>query len=149
MLIIGLVFNLFLFISSVKTIQLAIFLVSAMIFTYITFVLIHQIARTKKMDSYILVEAVNGYLLIGLISVILNSLILLVDKNAINFESTPSLSDIIYYSYINLTSIGFGEIVPKSQIARKISIFTGISGQLYLAIIIALIVGKFSSLKSK
>lgn len=147
LLFIGLFLNLFIFVSSNKYLQLSVLLISALIFTFIAFVLIGQIAKSKKVNSYILIEAINGYLLIGIIITLLNSLLLLTDNNAINFTTKPNLSDIIYYSYINLTSIGFGDIVPKAQFAKKISIFTGISGQLYLAIIIALIVGKLNTSK--
>ncbi|MUP14329.1 hypothetical protein DWB61_04425 [Ancylomarina euxinus] len=41
-----------------------------------------------------------------------------------------------------MTTIGFGEIIPQSQIAKSLSIFSGIVGQFYLTIIMALIIGK-------
>ncbi len=146
---IALFFNLFMVFSDNNTIQIIVFLLSALVFAVITFVLIHQISRTKKISPYVIVEAINGYLLLGVISVLLNSLVILFNSNAISFQGKPHLSDIVYYSYINLTSIGFGDIAPVSAVARKISILTGLSGQLYLAIIIALIVGKISNSKSK
>lgn len=145
----GLILNLLIVFSSSKSVQVFVFLVSALIFSFITFVLISQIAKTKKVNREVLVEAINGYLLIGVVSVLLNSLVIILNNDAINFQSKPHLSDIIYYSYINLTSIGFGDIAPTGSLARKISIFTGLSAQLYLAIIIALIVGKVSNSKSK
>ncbi|WP_158614374.1 ion channel [Ancylomarina euxina] len=52
------------------------------------------------------------------------------------------ISDIVYYSFVCMTTIGFGEIIPQSQIAKSLSIFSGIVGQFYLTIIMALIIGK-------
>jgi hypothetical protein len=42
-------------------------------------------------------------------------------------------------------TVGYGDIVPKTPFAKTFSILVGISGQLYVAIIISMLVGKFSS----
>ncbi|MFW5706197.1 MAG: ion channel [Bacteroidota bacterium] len=43
-----------------------------------------------------------------------------------------------------MSTVGYGDIVPGTPIARSLATFISISGQLYIAIIIALLVGKFS-----
>jgi hypothetical protein len=47
----------------------------------------------------------------------------------------------IYYSFITLTSLGYGDITPLHPYARSLAAFEAISGQLYLAVLIARLVG--------
>jgi voltage-gated potassium channel len=49
----------------------------------------------------------------------------------------------MYYSYITLLSIGYGDIIPVSVLAQKTSVLIGLFGQMYNVIITAIIVGKY------
>ena len=51
--------------------------------------------------------------------------------------------ELLYYSYVSLTTLGFGEIVAKSLPAKFISILEAITGQLYIAIVIARIIAVY------
>ena len=143
MLYIGIFSQIILLFASNNTFLIISFLFSGIVFTIVTILLILQISRTKDISLEIIIEAVSGYLLIGIVATILNSILLLFNSEAIS--NSQDIGDTIYYSFITLTTIGYGEIVPISPMARNISLITGISGQLYLTIIIAVIVGKVSS----
>jgi hypothetical protein len=52
-----------------------------------------------------------------------------------------SLHSFIYYSFVCLTTTGFGDISPVSEGARSLSVMEAVSGQLYMAILIARLVG--------
>ena len=145
LLILGVISQFAFFFIEQKHILISTFTISAIVFAIVTTLLILQIARTKNINLEVIFEAISGYLLIGIIATITNIIILAFNNNAILFEGSASLGDMIYYSFITLTTIGYGEIIPISPMARNISLITGISGQLYLTIIIALIIGKFSS----
>ena len=56
---------------------------------------------------------------------------------------------IIYYSYITLVTIGYGEIIPVTPIAQKSAILIGLLGQIYVVIVTALVVGKYIGHKSR
>ena len=45
-----------------------------------------------------------------------------------------------YYSYVTLTTVGYGDITPASQVARTLSVGEALAGQLYLAVLIARLV---------
>ncbi len=49
----------------------------------------------------------------------------------------------MYFSYITLTTIGYGDILPITILARKASILIGLVGQMYLVVITAIVVGKY------
>ncbi len=50
-------------------------------------------------------------------------------------------SDLVYFSLITMTTIGYGDITPKSPPAKVLSALQGVVAQLYIAIIIARLVG--------
>jgi ion channel len=52
-----------------------------------------------------------------------------------------SLHSLIYYSFVCLTTTGFGDIAPISEGARSLSVMESVFGQLFMAILIARLVG--------
>jgi len=51
--------------------------------------------------------------------------------------------DCMYYSYMTLTTLGYGDIVPMTAHARSVSILEAVSGVLYVAVLIARLVGLY------
>lgn len=51
---------------------------------------------------------------------------------------TPEL---MYYSFTTLTTVGYGDIIPASRVARSLAILEMLTGQLYLAAFVARLVG--------
>jgi hypothetical protein len=52
--------------------------------------------------------------------------------------------DMIYYSLITQCSVGFGDILPRSDTARMISIIQAVVGQFYMAVVVAVFVGMYA-----
>jgi hypothetical protein len=50
---------------------------------------------------------------------------------------------LIYYSLVSLSTIGYGDITPNVPIARSLSLAIGLTGQIYLTVLVAMLVGKF------
>ena len=54
----------------------------------------------------------------------------------------PELSNaLMYFSLVCITTMGYGDIVPASELARSLSVLEGVFGQLYIAVMIARLVG--------
>jgi hypothetical protein len=51
----------------------------------------------------------------------------------------------LYYSFVTIASLGYGDICPLKPYTRSLATLITVSGQFYIAIIVALLVGKFSS----
>ncbi len=149
LILIAVIANIVLLFTDDKYVGVMIFSISAITFTITTGVLIKHIAVSKNVTLKVVIQAISGYMLIGVIGVLLNTILLVFNEDAISFSILGSkFSSIIYYSFITLTTIGYGEILPESVTARSLSIFLGVSGQIYLTVVIALIIGKFLSSKS-
>ncbi|WP_320007605.1 ion channel [Maridesulfovibrio sp.] len=54
-----------------------------------------------------------------------------------------------YFSYVTMLTVGYGDIIPVSPMARSLTILQGLFGQMYLAVFIAGILGAFLSQQSK
>jgi len=53
----------------------------------------------------------------------------------------PSASDLLYFSVITITTVGFGDITPASELARAVTVVEALTGQLYLVSVVAGVVG--------
>ena len=51
--------------------------------------------------------------------------------------------DLLYFSYITMSTIGYGDIVPLISASRGMTIILGLLGQFYLVVVVATLVGKF------
>ena len=55
----------------------------------------------------------------------------------------------IYFSFMTQTTVGYGDILPKSDLARGLSMVQAVAGQLYLAVMVARLVGLYMSGKKE
>ncbi|MFA5418533.1 MAG: ion channel [Bacteroidales bacterium] len=114
-------------------------------FFYIIVLLVIQIARSHQVGALEFLKAVNIYFLFGIMGAIVFRTIFLDNPNAISFNDGIHFAptDFVYLSFVTMTTVGFGDITPISPLARNMAIFLSFSGQLYLTMIVALLVGKY------
>jgi hypothetical protein len=116
----------------------------------IIYLIIAQIIESKIVSVNMILGVITIYVLFGLMAGECNQLVYNFDHQAFTGNLDPNdLSDLRYYSYVTMTTLGYGDIVPVSQIARAVSVFFSLAGQIYLAVVIALIVGKYVSHSDK
>jgi Ion channel len=121
------------------------FMLIVLSLTLSTIALIFHMSMASSVEKSTILCAINSYLLMGLTaSTIFIILDLFVPNSFINLETGPgNLSSYIYFGFVTLTTLGYGDISPSAPLARSLSIFVAVAGQLYLVIIMALIIGKF------
>jgi hypothetical protein len=106
---------------------------------------IRFVMRTKVVDAEHVYAALSVYLLAGLCFGVVHWTI----ENAWPGSfSEPggagarfSMSTAIYYSFVTLATLGYGDVVPKSDMARGVAVLEAVGGQLYVAVMIARLVG--------
>jgi len=122
-------------------------------FLFMTGYYISEIAKAKEVNESVIFHAVNGYLLLGLIFSILVGLLMIYNPGMYNFPASPDagspkhFSEYLYFGFVTMTTLGYGDVVPLLPISRSLTTFISVSGQLYLAIIVAMLVGKYASQK--
>jgi hypothetical protein len=100
--------------------------------------------RSGPITAVSLQAAIAVYLLFGLAWA--SAYLIVIQMNPDSFQSTVSLSsssetEWYYYSYVTLTTLGYGEITPLTRIARVLAAGEAVTGQLYLAVLIARLIG--------
>ena len=116
-------------------------------FLYIIVYLLIRVATAKKVGVLEFLESINVYLLLGIAASILFSQVYAGSQTAFNtsYDAMNEPAEFIYYSFVTMTTLGYGDIVPVEPTARTLTIFFSVAGQLYLAMIVALLIGKYLS----
>jgi voltage-gated potassium channel len=118
----------------------------ATFFIFVVIYLIKFMARSTSVNVNVLITSVNIYLLAGIISASLAFIFYLIYPNAYNFPGYidhPVYVHFIYYSFITMSTVGYGDITPRIPETQTLAYLISITGQLYMAIIIAFLIGKF------
>ncbi len=106
-----------------------------------------HIERQKKVTLDLIFAAACAYLLLGLIWA--NAYYLLEKYSPGSFKGIETLQsdlwDFIYFSFVTLTTTGYGDISAATKPARSMSILEAVIGQLYLAMLVGRLVGAYSA----
>jgi hypothetical protein len=113
----------------------------------LTFLILGQALREGPTTSHRIMGAVAAYLLLGLIWSLAYYLVVLRIPEAFGFQGPFAPGDreslqsqLFYFSFITLTTLGYGDIVAIHPIVRMLVILEGVVGQLFPAILIARLV---------
>jgi len=122
----------------------------------LTSLILGQIFREGPTTSHRIMGAVAVYLIIGMVWSVAYYLVAIWIPGAFSIQGpsapgdTESLqSQLFYFSFVTLTSIGYGDIAAVHQAARMLVILEGVVGQLYPAILIARLVSLHVQSKQK
>ena len=123
------------FFSLVTALIYAIFLVMAII------EITKKLFSVRKVSTDTIVGGICVYILLGFLWALFYYLIYCFDKGAFSFQVHSINPNLFYFSFTTLTTTGFGDIVPMDKVAMVLSSLEAIAGQMYLAVLIARLVG--------
>ncbi len=111
----------------------------------VTIEIIKQVWRANKVNKNVIFGLVSGYVSLGLIGFFICLSIEMVYPNSFSgfIEGISITENLMYYSYITLLTIGYGDILPVNALAHKAAILIGLIGQMYLVVLTAIVVGKY------
>ena len=124
--------------------------VSGLFVVFACAVILSRVFAPGPVTTYRIQGAITVYLLIGLVFGMLYTAMVLLEPTA--FELEASLPDdprsaydqvsgrMTYFSFITLTTVGYGDITPQGPIAKQFAVLEGLIGQLYPAILLARLV---------
>lgn len=93
--------------------------------------------------------SVVTYELIGLFFAQIYTMLLIANPAALHLpDSIPAgtalvQSEMIYFSFVTLATLGYGDIVPDTNFARSVTIIEAVVGQFYVAVVVAVLVSAF------
>lgn len=112
----------------------------------ITANLLQQIISINEVDLDVLIGSFCGYLLVGIICFFVIFIVNAYMPEAYTGVSTDPHdrnSDLFYFAFTCLTTLGFGDILPADNLSQKIAVFTAAIGQFYIAVVVALLISRF------
>ena len=126
--------------------------------TYFVVATVFTLGRVLE-DNYVdmnrIAGAISVYMLIGLIWTSLYFALSLVDPQAFggiavlsSYQETltnTAYLDLLYYSYVTLSTLGYGDVIPVSRAAQSLSYLEAICGVMFVAVLVAAMVGSYGN----
>jgi ketosteroid isomerase-like protein len=118
---------------------------------YIGIIVFRGIMTTPRIRSNEIYGAIYVYLLIGVLFTEVYQLLRAWQPDALYFDPgrfpgppgpgdrlyTRGVGDVLYYSFVTLATVGYGDVTPASPLARAVSLLEAVTGIMYVATMIA------------
>lgn len=130
---------------SIQEVDVAILFLMLMFFNGMFNAVCRQVLFTKEVDPNKIVGSIALFLLLGLMWAVFYLIILEFMPNS--FEGVPNLpwgdnfSNMAYFSFVTLTTLGYGDIIPKTPFSQVVVYLEAVVGVFYMAIVVASLVG--------
>jgi hypothetical protein len=97
----------------------------------------------KAVDANTVFGALCAYLFLGLSWAVIYEILIHISPDAIYTptDREPDFITWVYFSFTTLSTLGYGDIVPREYLARMLAILEALVGQIYLVVIVARLVG--------
>jgi len=123
---------------------------STAFFVLVVVLLLRRLLHASRVDTNALCAGLSGYLILGLLWVPVYLLVSQLDAHAFMLGpgtepgATMDGFRAFYFSFITLCTVGYGDVVPVSRVARMCAIIEAIAGLFYVAVFISRLVAIYS-----
>jgi hypothetical protein len=113
---------------------------------WVAWLLLRHLFSTVRVTLDEFAGAVAAYMFIGFAFANLQGLIFLLDDQSLVFNylepgARPEFSHVVYFSFVTLATLGYGDVAPGNHVARLLAVLESIIGLMYMAILVARLVG--------
>ena len=133
----------------------AVFVVPTLVLIALVVVyLLRFVLSAPRVDTEVLCASISAYLMLGLIWTLAYWLVAEVNPAAFAFNTASGAKESMqgfnafYFSFVTLSTVGYGDITPVAPVARMLAALEAMTGMLYVAILIARLVSLYSAPKS-
>ena len=127
-----------------RVMMIAAYIFATALYLYIIVLLVKTLLSQRKITADLIYCAISTYFLIGIMWSCVYVVIESISPGA--FSGVQDRSDLLYFSFVTLTTVGFGDITPQSIIAKRVAVIEAAMGGIYLAVIIAMLVGRYMTM---
>ncbi len=115
---------------------------SLIFFVYTIFLMLIYLLRQERITRNVIMCAMSAYFMMGFMWSTAYFLLETISPGSFNLVNSKDMaSELIYFSFVTLTTLGYGDITPLSAQARSLVVVETVIGQMYVAILIARLVG--------
>jgi len=117
--------------------------------------LLRFVLRAPSVNTEVLCASISAYLMLGLLWTVAYWLVAQLNPNAFAFNTATATKETMagfnafYFSFITLSTVGYGDITPVSRIARWLAATEAMTGLLYITVLLARLVSLYSTPKSQ
>jgi len=97
-----------------------------------------------RVDDEHLYAALSAYLLAGIFFGLFYWVLEQIEPGTFTGAGVSTRMSALYFSFVTLATVGYGDIVPRTDIARGLTIVEGVGGQLFLAVMVARLVSLYA-----
>jgi voltage-gated potassium channel len=109
---------------------------------YVAVRVLSFVIKAQEVEADTIYAALCVYLLLGLVWALFYMSMEQVSPGSLRVSpDVPLARECVYYSYVTLTTLGYGDVTPLTPTARSFSFVEALMGQLYLAVLVARLVG--------
>lgn len=132
------------FVSVDSWIVIAMLFSNLIFFAYTGFVIIREVIYLDESTAETIYGSIAGYMLLGMTGAMLFGLMEVFDPTSFNVDlGTEGFHIFLYYSFVTLSTLGYGDVTPTAPHAQAFAAGFSICGQLYLTVFVAMLVGKY------
>ena len=124
---------------------------SAIFLIFTAGVVLQFLFREERVTADTILGGINVYLLLGIAYAVLHALVETVTPGSytvggvgvtelLNQAGSEGFSELVYFSFVTFTTLGYGDMVPANSISGMLSASEAVVGQLYVAIFVARLV---------
>ena len=127
-------------------------LIFAILLGYVFWLMLRYLFTARTVEATTLLLAVNCYLVIGVVWAILYSLAEILQPGSFVLAgdpATPIWRHLYYFSFVTLTTLGYGDIQPVSPLARSLAMFEAVGGVLFTGLLVARLVGMYGAQRNQ
>lgn len=118
-----------------------------LLYFYIVVLLVRNLLSYRVITADLIYCAIATYFLIGVMWAGIYMVVEGISPGS--FSGISEMSDLVYFSFVTLTTVGYGDISPQTILARRLAVFEAAMGGIYLAVIIAMLVGRYMSMEEE
>lgn len=128
-----------------KEVNTALFLLNLLLVAAAPVAIINSLVRRRVIDLRTVLGAVCVYVLIGMMWSFAYTAAGTLDSNPFFAQqSHATVADYMYFSFVTLTTTGYGDLTAAHGFGRAIAVLEALVGQLYLVTVIALLVSNLA-----